>query len=380
MTLSAYLFGNIICFLVMVLLSYQSSRQFRLLLEERYFLEVALTVLLMELADIIWQFVDGSGGLLNRVIIYIACGFYIFIISYLGYAWLVYIDYKLFHKKISVLGKRLFGYAIPIFFVLALILVSPKTHWIYYIDEGNHFKRGYLYIIHILVSLFYVAYTNIVCLRAARHTSNRNIKKDAISLAFFGVMVFIGGVLQVIIPTVPFMTVGATISLLFIFLRVQNKQISIDSLTGINNRRQFNIYIDSVLDNKKSGKKLYLLMADIDKFKHINDTYGHVEGDNAIITVAGILADICSKNNDFVARYGGDEFAIVCYRNNETEVEALKCAVKGAIEHENENGGKPYELSLSIGSSQIFVDKDNHESAISKADEQLYLIKANQQN
>ena len=375
MALSAYLFGNIICFLVIVILSYQSSRQFRLLLDERYFLEVTLSVLMMVLADIIWQSVDGMESLAFVIISYIACGLYFFQISFLGYAWLVYVDYKLFHKVISVFKKRVFVNSIPMFIVLIMILTSPKTHWIFYIDDGDHFQRGSLYIVHVIVSFFYVVYTNIVCLKAAKSSTNDKAKFDDISLAFFGVVVFIGGLLQIALPDIPFMTVCATITLLFVFLKVQNKQISIDSLTGINNRRQFNLYIDSVFDNKKSNKKLYILMTDIDKFKQINDNFGHVEGDNALIKVAGILAKVCNRQNDFVARFGGDEFAIICYRNNDTEIEALKWEIRAAVEHENSISDKPYQLSISIGSSEIFTDRENPEIAIAKADEQLYMIK-----
>ncbi|MCA9260515.1 MAG: GGDEF domain-containing protein, partial [Planctomycetales bacterium] len=63
--------------------------------------------------------------------------------------------------------------------------------------------------------------------------------------------------------------------------------------------------------HQQAGRPCSLIMTDIDHFKSINDTYGHQAGDEAIITVAGLLKGMC-RNGDLVARYGGEEFAVLC--------------------------------------------------------------------
>ena len=95
---------------------------------------------------------------------------------------------------------------------------------------------------------------------------------------------------------------GISLSVLLVFINVQNKQISIDTLTGINNRRQLALYIASELSALSKKGELYYLIMDVDKFKSINDTYGHLEGDNALIKIASLLNSLCEIKNDYSCR------------------------------------------------------------------------------
>ena len=69
-------------------------------------------------------------------------------------------------------------------------------------------------------------------------------------------------------------------------------------------------------EGKSSKKDLYLFLLDIDQFKKINDELGHVVGDQIILKTAEILKQIAHLHNCFISRYGGDEFIIVCERDN----------------------------------------------------------------
>ena len=84
-----------------------------------------------------------------------------------------------------------------------------------------------------------------------------------------------------------------------------------DALTGLANRRHFRTVLERELDRvSRSGEAVLLLMLDIDHFKCINDTYGHVAGDKVLQAVANTLAG-CIRPMDSLARYGGEEFAVV---------------------------------------------------------------------
>lgn len=84
-----------------------------------------------------------------------------------------------------------------------------------------------------------------------------------------------------------------------------------DPLTGLANRRHFHAVLERAIDVvARSGEPALLLMVDIDHFKTINDTYGHVAGDRVLQSVAKCLAG-CIRPMDTVARYGGEEFAVV---------------------------------------------------------------------
>lgn len=152
-----------------------------------------------------------------------------------------------------------------------------------------------------------------------------------------------------------------------------------DSLTGISNRRKFDIYINDVWDiTIEERTSMSLLLIDIDYFKEYNDNLGHLEGDKCLVSVARLLAKL---NNEkyFLARFGGDEFVIVL----------LKCSIDQAIEFGENLRNKMLELNiphkfspnsdrvtLSIGVASVIPNKNIVvDELIRKADEALYIAK-----
>lgn len=91
------------------------------------------------------------------------------------------------------------------------------------------------------------------------------------------------------------------------------KQMSIeDALTGLLNRRAFDAVLqDECRRSRRAQVPLALMMLDIDYFKQFNDIYGHQKGDDCLIEVADVLKTACGRAGDFVARYGGEEIAVI---------------------------------------------------------------------
>jgi diguanylate cyclase (GGDEF)-like protein len=87
-------------------------------------------------------------------------------------------------------------------------------------------------------------------------------------------------------------------------------------------------------------------MIDMDHFKHINDTLGHLEGDNALRDMAAIIKG-CVRNSDFAARYGGDEFVLATLAEN--DIQRLMERIKEAMASQNEKKIRPYTLEISYG-------------------------------
>lgn len=115
-------------------------------------------------------------------------------------------------------------------------------------------------------------------------------------------------------------------------------------------------------------------MIDLNKFKQINDRYGHVEGDMALRRTADALKAACADNTlrTFIARYGGDEFIIITKTDNEDLIRDLCSKIKATLVRLNDEAGVEYELTASIGYSRYNGDLEAFQSALIEADEALY--------
>ena len=111
---------------------------------------------------------------------------------------------------------------------------------------------------------------------------------------------------------------------------------------------------------------------DVDKFKQINDTYGHLEGDAAISLVGKNLKSIAGESNSFVARIGGDEFVMVVHSDSESYVNKIIDSVSYELEERLIFSDKQYEVRLSTGYVYISPEEHNIKSVIAMADEKMY--------
>ena len=87
-------------------------------------------------------------------------------------------------------------------------------------------------------------------------------------------------------------------------------------------------------------------MIDLDRFKHINDTYGHAAGDRALMRMADALKRACAERNDFLARIGGDEFVLLCQRESEDEVRQTVDRLRGHLEALNALSDEPFDVAF----------------------------------
>ncbi|MEG0823249.1 MAG: sensor domain-containing diguanylate cyclase [Erysipelotrichaceae bacterium] len=157
-----------------------------------------------------------------------------------------------------------------------------------------------------------------------------------------------------------------------------------DFLTGMLNRNGFIRSADLVINNiKKRGGHVGILMMDLDDFKHINDTYGHVKGDDVIKTVSQKIG-VCLSMHEAVGRYGGEEFVAVIPVESVRELAYIGDTVRKSVQNTRmlDTGGKGQKLlSCSISVGGYFGDaNESLVSSIDKADQALYIAKQNGKN
>jgi PAS domain S-box-containing protein len=93
-----------------------------------------------------------------------------------------------------------------------------------------------------------------------------------------------------------------------------------DMLTGLPNRSMFSNIVEKSIDSAAaSGKKLYFLFLDLDRFKQVNDTFGHYAGDQLMLQVVERMKS-CLRNQDVLSRFGGDEFLVLLHDRTDEEV------------------------------------------------------------
>ena len=152
-----------------------------------------------------------------------------------------------------------------------------------------------------------------------------------------------------------------------------------DSATGVYNKRAITELTMDTLTNAKD-KPVYFCIIDIDDFKNINDTYGHMAGDDVIASVAEVLKTTVGARG-YIGRFGGDEFVIATDRISADDelLNALK-TVRKHIAWINSGEFDKIEVTLSIGIAKYPQDADNYESLFNLADKCLYLAKVKGKN
>jgi diguanylate cyclase (GGDEF)-like protein/hemerythrin-like metal-binding protein/PAS domain S-box-containing protein len=154
-----------------------------------------------------------------------------------------------------------------------------------------------------------------------------------------------------------------------------------DSLTGLANRGHFNqLFERSLLLAHREKKKLAVMLLDLDKFKSVNDTYGHPVGDNLLQRVSTIFR-VHSRTTDIVGRFGGDEFAIVLVHPESTKlVENVAERILNEVAKPISISGNNIEVGVSIGISMCPNHGVDTKSLISAADQALYQAKSDGRN
>ena len=163
-------------------------------------------------------------------------------------------------------------------------------------------------------------------------------------------------------------------------LKSEREKIYYDALTGIYNRRFFDENLDRIIKTlSRSGGLLSLMMIDIDNFKDYNDTYGHSAGDVCLKKVAELLSKSVTRADDFIARYGGDEFAVVLPNTDEDGArllaeKMLESVRNHAIVHEKSSDAGIVAISIGVTTGRVETTH-TAEDYINRADGLLYMAK-----
>jgi len=150
-----------------------------------------------------------------------------------------------------------------------------------------------------------------------------------------------------------------------------------DSLTQLANRRRFDRLLDEEIRRaRRAGSPLSVLLADIDHFKRVNDSYGHPFGDECLRQVAAVLAAHCQRAGDVAARYGGEEFVVLLPGLDAEQAVALAESIRCTIAHlQLQHGEQPVALTISLGVATLTPSLVAPADLLAAADAALYQAK-----
>lgn len=332
---------NVYSIILLVFIYHQSMKNTeKESVQYKIYMKILLITILMLVIDIFSRF-DGKTDTIYPIINNIG-NFLMFLLSpILPSLWLLYVHYQVYKKY----TKKVIYLILILNSVNAVILVLTQFFgFYYYIDSDNIYHRGPLFLLaaSFTVVLLLVAFVIIVANR------EKIEEKYYFSLAFFAFPPFVCIILQIAFYGISLMLNSVVLSLFIVLLNIQNENMDTDFLTGVKNRKKLEIYLKEKVSTSTKDKTFSAIMIDIDDFKAINDIYGHDMGDNALQTSAKLLGS-CIRSNDFIARYGGDEFCIVLDVWNSDELEDVISRINDCIENYNESSVQPYKLSFSMG-------------------------------
>lgn len=334
---------NIYSILILIVIYTQSSKYAdRDYLHNKLFIKFIRVTFFLLIFDILGR-LDGRPESINSILNGIGNYMLFALTPIIPSVWLAYVHYQIYQDESRT--RKLF-YPLLVVNILNLIMVSLslKYGWYYYIDSANVYHRGPLYWVSASIPLFFILGTSLLILLNRKRIE----EKYFIPLLFFAIPPLVATVFQIAYYGISLVLNGMVLSILIVQFNIQNKSIFTDYLTGVNNRKKLDSYLKEKIGSVTIGRTFAAIMIDIDDFKVINDEFGHDMGDKALQVIAKILTSSI-RSNDFIGRYGGDEFCVVLEISDEKGLEDVVGRIKNNVNKYNQTGEQPYKFELSMG-------------------------------
>jgi diguanylate cyclase (GGDEF)-like protein len=325
--------------------------------QRRLFLIVLGAAFLATTADFTVRILNGMSGM--AFMLYTAASLFYVFQNCTYYFTLGFIDYFAYNNRERT--KKVIRIAVVFLVLYSLsVILNLKYHFYFYISGSGVYTPGPYYFVRLTTNYLIIP----LCLIDMVFSSKAIQKTQVYLVLFFAFLTGAGAALDMIVKTGSLTWPCFAAALLYLYFFIVRSDLKIDSLTGIGNRYSFNEFIDrlarqggeKVSPSKKAagnlrrsygaGESWAIVMIDMDHFKEINDTLGHMEGDNALRDMAAIIKGSI-RNSDFAARYGGDEFVLAARAEN--DIQRLIGRIKDAIAAQNQNKTRPYTLEISYG-------------------------------
>lgn len=327
-------------------------------------------------SDTIWCAIDS--GLIEKTLFRVALATFanFVFLTFITYSWLMYV---MTMEKLEKRNRPVVKFAIWFPFIISTLILI----FIYFLKPSlliNEWLQStalfdvFMSVVPCIYLFAVIMYT----IKEAKHEKDPIEKRKHLYIGFFPVIVVAGGMCQMLfMPTLPIFCYAGTVFMLIFHIKSTDDQISTDPLTKLNNRGQLTRYVSQENNLRIDGRSTYVIMIDINDFKKINDSFGHSEGDRALVIVAQALVQSIRSSNMpmFLGRYGGDEFILIVHPAKYDELKALTEEIRKNISERCKREERPYIISVGIGYDELLKEPDTYAKCVQRADSKLYLDK-----
>lgn len=352
-------------FLVLFLLLYRiriaQTNQF----DEKAYNFMLIVTFIATINETLSFIIDARPGFIFHILQYISNTISSASSGIIGYCWCLFVEYHI-HRNFKRIKKKSRILAVPLIIATILIFINLLgTGIIFDISKENVYTRGPMnFILYIFVFVYYIE-----SIYTVQKAKNDSILVEFFPIYFFIIPCMIGTMIQGFFFGISTIWLCVAIAFIIVYIEIQISISFIDDLSGLYNRKYMNHYLDKLQNDKP--KRVYGFLMDINDFKVINDTYGHLSGDRAIIHIGKILQNTIG-NGCVAIRMGGDEFVIFANFKTNEEALVLKKRIEQNVRQFNIHSKEPFHLSFSIGIAKY---NGNIDTFLSAMDDSMYEAK-----
>jgi diguanylate cyclase (GGDEF)-like protein len=288
------------------------------------------------------------------------------ILTYFTFSWFRFAEYYL--DGFPVTNKRI----TPLFYIPIIIsALSTGVHvWnLLGISGQGQMSPDAMYAVNRMVDFFYLIFAVIHTLYMMLQQKRKSHRQRHYVILECIIYPFVAALISIYIRNVPYIILGILPSILKVLIEMQNANIYTDALTQINNRYRINEYLERNWEHCSIQNPTVMYLIDINKFKKINDKYGHLEGDRALVAVAEALKTM-AMDGLVIGRFGGDEFIIADFHRHDPETvkQALRMELKEIVKSKNFT----FPLTVSVGYAYCIDPEEKITDVLKRADAMLY--------
>jgi len=334
-----------------------SSRLFRRL--------IFVNIFMLMLEIVSWKF-DMKPGRFNWYANYISNMLFAWSTPMITCVWASYIDYRIFGSA-ERLRSRWF-YIQPLLANTVLIIINLMVPIIFSVSQTNVYAREpFMWLIVLInsIALLYLCYL--------AYKNRATIQKEVVfMILLFVLLPAITAGLQVMIYGVFILWPMMAVIIVVTYIFLETTSTSNDYLTGLFSRVRVDEYIDYLLS---TNQQFGVIMFDLNDFKQINDTYGHHQGDAALIVFSKALSRVFA-NEKMVARYAGDEFVVVSNIIDEVQLKMYREQLEEVLDHELRTWKESVEITFSLGYHDCnMTENPSYKILLNEADKKMYIDK-----